>query len=132
MLSKIAKFGISTGWKIIMGVIVAELSKITQPVLRKLADNFVYAGNKTVAILTNNNPDDSGEFAALLQEQKQVAAVIGLEAAKDLVVNKIPDPNLQALVNTTLEQVLEALRTGTFNEAALVDSLQADEPANPK
>jgi hypothetical protein len=124
MLSKVAKFGVSLGWSIIMKALEAKFLVGLSDVTKKVANQLVKVGEKSVKILTNDNPDDKAELNALLESQKVETAIIGLEVAEQYAVENIKDELTQMLVLSSLQEVRKALETGTFSNAAILEKLQ--------
>lgn len=123
MLSKVAKFGVSLGWSIIMKALEAKFLVGLSDVTKKVANQLVKVGEKSVKILTNDNPDDKAELNALLESQKVETAIIGLEVAEQYAVENIKDELTQMLVLSSLQEVRKALETGTFSNAAILENL---------
>lgn len=132
MLSKISKFGVGLGWSIISKVLKDRVSEIKDPATLKLANHFNKVGQKSVDVLTNDNPDDKLEFDVLLKEQKTETAIVGVEAARELVKDKIKDPLVRTLVDSALEEVQKALLNGTFSEADFMGNVQVAIDESPK
>ncbi len=123
MLSKVSKFGVSFGWSIIMKALEAKFLVGLSDVTKKVANQLVKVGEKSVKILTNDNPDDKAELNALLESQKVETAIIGLEVAEQYAVENIKDELTQMLVLSSLQEVRKALETGTFSNAAILENL---------
>jgi hypothetical protein len=117
------------GHAIIIAVLQAELRKAypanpdgTTPqedITQKLAKQFVVLANQSVGILTNNNPDDKGEFKALVEEQKKTTAKLGLEAVRELAEKDIKDPTVKLVILTLVDNLALALEQGSFSENTL-------------
>jgi hypothetical protein len=123
MLSRPAKFGVNLGWSIIMKALEAKFLVGLSDTTKKVANQLVKVGEKSVKILTNDNPDDKAEFNALLQEQQKETAIVGLEVAEQYAVENIKDELTKMLVLSSLQEVRKALETGTFSNAAILENL---------
>ena len=130
MLSKTAKFATRLGWNIITKALeskyLVELSDIT----KKIAAQLLSVGDKSIKILTNDNPDDKTEFNALLEAQKTETAIIGLEVAEEYVLQHVTDEVSKMLVISCLQEVRAALAGGEFSNAAILASLSSVETDN--
>jgi hypothetical protein len=130
MLNKGQKIAVRLGYAIVAAILQAELKKInsteggaTPPVqdtiAQKVGKQLLEVGKQSVDILTNNNPDDSGEFKELVNQQKQITAKIGLEAVRELAEKDIKDPTVKLVIITLIEQLEKSLEEGGFSEDTL-------------
>lgn len=119
MLSRVSKFSINLGWSIIVKVLqnVLEASGLSA-LAKKVASQFLNVGEKSIKILTNDNPDDKAELKALIKEQEKEAALLGLEIAEELVKSNVKDELTLLLVLSSLQEVRKAIEAGDFSQIA--------------
>jgi hypothetical protein len=123
MLSRIARFTINLGWSILAKTLKAEIQTISEPTGKAVAEHLLESGEKSVAVLTNSNPDDKKEFQLLLEERKKSTALLGIDAAKKMLEGKINNPTAKVLVDSVFEEVRKAIDLGSFSEEVFLENL---------
>jgi hypothetical protein len=127
MLSKTAKFAAKLAWNLLTKALEAKYLVGFSEITKKIAAQLLSVGDKSVKVLTNDNPNDSDEFKLLLEAQKTETAIIGLEVAEEYVLKHVTDELSKMLVISCLQEVRAALAGGEFSNAAILASLPSTE-----
>ena len=125
MLSKTSKFAAKLAWNILTKALEAKFLVDLSEITKKIAAQLLSVGDKSIKILTNDNPDDKTEFNALLEAQKTETAIIGLEVAEEYVLAHVKDDVSRLLVLSCLQEVRAALAGGEFSNAAILENLES-------
>ena len=99
---------------------------------QKVVTTLTGVADKAVGVLTDNNPDDAGQFKKLLEEEKGEFLELGLDIAEDELA-AVKNETTKVLGMAALKIIRQLVTDTNYvaTEADVADFLQAAKPPTP-
>ena len=114
-MQKLKSILINFALRIIRMEVVGRIDSPTYNPILAVSFNTLEGAAKVV---TDGNPDDKAQLAALWQEQKQPILLGALDTAKAVIVEEIKDERTEGYLVILVDELREAVAVGGLLKAA--------------